>query len=63
MRIRIDRHSRIDLRWDGEAAVWIATSGDVPGLVLEDRSLMALLRRVRQAVPTLLELNFDKARP
>jgi hypothetical protein len=43
--------------WDQEAGVWIATSEDVPGLVLESGSFDALVERVRYAVPELLELN------
>ena len=43
--------------WDEEAAVWIATSKDVPGLVLESGSFDALLERVKQAVPELASLN------
>lgn len=48
---------RIDIQWDSEAAVWIATSEDVPGLVLESGSFDALLERVKQAVPELVMLN------
>lgn len=48
---------RINIVWDEEAAVWIATSQDVPGLVLESGSFNTLLERVRLAVPELLELN------
>ena len=48
---------RIKMDWDDEAAVWVATSPDVPGLVLESGSFDALLERVRYAVPELLELN------
>ena len=51
----------IKCRWDAEAAVWIATSGDVPGLVLESGSFDALLERVKQAVPELIALNGVKA--
>lgn len=43
--------------WDSESDVWIATSEDIPGLVLESGSLDALMERVRYAVPELLELN------
>ena len=43
--------------WDNDAAVWIATSEDVPGLVLESGSFDALVERVRYAVPELIELN------
>lgn len=47
----------INLTWDGEAGVWIATSDDIPGLVLECGSFDALLERTRYAIPELLELN------
>ena len=47
----------IKLSWDAEAAVWIATSDDIQGLVLESGSLDALIERVRFAVPELLALN------
>ena len=47
----------INLFWDHEAAVWIATSEDIPGLVLESGSLDALVERVRFAAPELLSLN------
>ena len=47
----------IHLIWDSEAAVWVATSDDVPGLVLEGGSLDALIERVRFAVPELLALD------
>ena len=50
----------IKLEWDPEANVWIATSDDVPGLVLESGSLDALIERVKYAVPELLELNGKK---
>jgi hypothetical protein len=48
---------RIQFDWDAEAGVWIATSEDVPGLVLESGSIDALNERVRYAVPELLKLN------
>ena len=51
---------RIDFTWDNEAAVWIATSKDVPGLVLESGSFDALIERVRHAVPELLPLLGSK---
>jgi len=52
---------RIKLVWDKDAAVWVATSQDVPGLVLESGSFDALLERVRYAVPELIELNGEKS--
>ena len=47
----------VKFTWDNEAGVWIATSDDIPGLVLESGSFDALIERVRFAVPELLELN------
>jgi len=47
----------VSLQWDSEALVWIATSDDVPGLVLESGSFDALIERVRYSIPELLELN------
>lgn len=48
------------LLWDPEAAVWIATSDDILGLVMESGSADALIERVRYAVPELLELNHQQ---
>ncbi len=47
----------IKFHWDSEASVWIATSDDVPGLVLESGSFDALVERVKAAVPELISLN------
>lgn len=47
----------IDFLWDNEADVWVATSKDVPGLILESGSFDALVERVRYAIPELIELN------
>lgn len=47
----------VDLMWDPEAAVWVATSESIPGLVMESGSLDALIERVRFTVPELMELN------
>ena len=52
---------RIKLTWDPDASVWIATSKDVQGLVLESGSFDGLIERVRYAVPELLQLNQKKA--
>ena len=50
----------INFKWDHEAAVWLATSDNIPGLVLESGSIDALMERVRFAIPELLELNGEK---
>lgn len=51
----------INVTWDSDAAVYIATSENVPGLVLESGSFDALIEKVRVAVPELLQLNNNKA--
>jgi len=43
--------------WDDEAAVWVASSDDVPGLVTEAATLEALDTKLRSMVPELLEAN------
>jgi len=53
----MDNAYKIIFMWDEEAHVWIATSEDVRGLVLEDESFDALVREVQLAVPTLLQFN------
>ena len=47
----------VDLTWDNEAYVWLASSADVPGLALESGSLDALMERVKMAIPDLLDLK------
>ena len=48
---------KINMLWDDESDVWIATSDDVPGLVLESGSFAALVERLKIAVPELIQLN------
>ena len=47
----------VNLSWDTDASVWVATSEDIKGLVLESGSLDVLIERVRMSVPDLLKLN------
>ena len=47
----------VNLLWDSEASVWVATSEDIKGLALESGSLDVLIERVRMTVPELLRLN------
>lgn len=47
----------VNLLWDSEASVWVATSEDIKGLTLESGSLDVLIERVRMTVPELLRLN------
>ncbi|EKQ67415.1 protein of unknown function (DUF1902) [Leptolyngbyaceae cyanobacterium JSC-12] len=48
---------QIDAFWDAEAAVWVATSEDVPGLATEADTIEALSQKLRQIIPDLLLLN------
>ncbi|MDR1088935.1 MAG: DUF1902 domain-containing protein [Coriobacteriales bacterium] len=52
---------QVSFFWDEEAAVWIATSDEIPGLVLESGSLDALMERTRYAASELLSLNSPPA--
>ena len=47
----------ITFTWDEESRVWIATSADVRGLVLEHESFDALVQEVCFAVPELLQFE------
>ena len=53
----------INLIWDEEVGVWVATSEDVPGLVLESGSFDALIERVRFSIPELIKLNTPQIQP
>ncbi|MBA3505699.1 MAG: DUF1902 domain-containing protein [Betaproteobacteria bacterium] len=43
--------------FDEEARVWVAESDDVPGLITEADTLDALVAKLHQIIPELLELN------
>lgn len=45
---------QIDAQWDDEAHVWIATSADAPGLVIEADSWAKMIEEVRLTLPELL---------
>ena len=47
----------IDARWDSEASVWIATSKEIPGLVVEADTWPSMIEEVRLVLPDLLELS------
>ena len=53
----MSRWITIDGRWDAEASVWIATSNDVPGLVVEADTWPTMIEEVRLVLPDLLELS------
>jgi predicted RNase H-like HicB family nuclease len=53
----MSRDITVQARWDGEAGVWIATSPDVPGLVVEADTWPAMIEEVRIVLPELLEVS------
>jgi hypothetical protein len=53
----MSRNITIQARWDGETGVWIATSGDVPGLVVEADTWPAMIDEVRLVLPDLLDVT------
>jgi len=57
----MSRSITIDARWDGEASVWIATSKNVPGLVVEADTWPAMIEEVRLVLPDLLELSGERS--
>jgi hypothetical protein len=50
------RDITIQARWDGEASVWLATSEDVPGLVVEADTWPGMIKEVELILPELLEV-------
>ena len=47
----------IRARWDREASVWIATSEDIDGLVVEADTWARMIEEVELVLPDLLELS------
>ena len=47
----------VEARWDAEAGVWIATSPDTPGLVVEAATWTDMMAEVRVVLPELLTLG------
>lgn len=44
-------------QWDPDAAVWVASSQDVPGLVTEADTLELLEEKLKVMIPELFEAN------
>lgn len=49
----------VDVMWDDEARVYVATSREVPGLVAEASDWETLQAKLAVLIPELLELNGD----
>lgn len=56
-------HVVVDAWWDDEAKVWIATSADIPGLVVETGSWSEMIAEVPLVLDDLLEVRGEQARP
>ena len=52
-----DRDITVEARWDDEAQVWLSTSEDVPGLVVEADTWSAMVNEVQLVLPELLGLS------
>jgi hypothetical protein len=57
----MSRSITVDARWDAEASVWIATSKDVSGLVVEADTWPAMIEEVSLVLPDLLELSGERS--
>lgn len=53
----------IDFIYDNEVGVFVATSNDIPGLVLEAESFIELKNEIKEAIPNLLNLDHTKTMP
>jgi hypothetical protein len=53
----MSRAISIDVRWDRDAAVWLATSPDVHGLVVEAANWPTMIDEVRLTLPELMALE------
>ena len=53
----MSREINIQASWDSDASVWIATSTDVPGLVVESDTWASMIEEVRLVLPDLLEAS------
>ena len=56
-RLGVTLHIQIEIIHDGEAGVYIATSPNLAGLVLESESVDQLTHEVSEAIPNLLALS------
>jgi hypothetical protein len=56
----VDISIRVDIFFDEDACVFVATSEDLPGLVLESESKEILIGEINEAIPNLLEMEHTK---
>ncbi|HYA05158.1 MAG TPA: DUF1902 domain-containing protein [Xanthobacteraceae bacterium] len=58
--LAMSRSIIVDARWDAEASVWIATSNDLAGLVVEADTWPAMIEEVKLVLPDLFELSGER---
>jgi predicted RNase H-like HicB family nuclease len=50
---------KIEAEWDADAEVWVATSPNVPGLVVQGRTPDEIVDKVRLVLPALIEIGVE----
>jgi predicted RNase H-like HicB family nuclease len=50
---------QIQAEWDNDAEVWVATSKNVPGLVVQGRTQDEVVEKVRLVLPALIEIGVE----
>lgn len=50
---------KIEAEWDIDAEVWVATSPNVPGLVVQGRTPDEIVDKVRLVLPALIEIGVE----
>jgi hypothetical protein len=53
----MSRNISIRTFWDDDAKVWIVTSSDVPGLVIEADSWLSAIQEIELVLPDLIEMS------
>ena len=51
------RDIQVISKWDAEAEVWVATSPEIPGLILEAETSEDILEEAQSMIPELLRLR------
>lgn len=50
---------RVEAEWDEDAEVWVATSSNVPGLVVEAGTKDDIVLKLRLVIPALIEVGVE----
>lgn len=54
---RMKKSYIVEVQWDGEEGVWLATSKQVLGLCTEASTIKGLLKKLDSMIPELLSAN------